>query len=81
MRCRRGSGTRSGNWSGRPMSDDLRQRGTSIAVTQVVPRWRAVLSDFVERAGWSAGRIYREAVDHAPAPPTIAATDPPDVCQ
>ncbi|GAA4972870.1 holin [Actinoplanes utahensis] len=27
-------------------------------MTQVVPKWRAVLLDFVERAGWSAGQVF-----------------------
>lgn len=27
-------------------------------VTSVVPRWRAVVLDFVERAGWSAGQVF-----------------------
>ena len=27
-------------------------------MTQVVPKWRAVLLDFLERAGWSAGQVF-----------------------
>ncbi|MDI6097011.1 hypothetical protein QLQ12_00120 [Actinoplanes sp. NEAU-A12] len=27
-------------------------------MTQVVPKWRAVVLDFVERAGWSAGQVF-----------------------
>ncbi len=28
------------------------------SATPVVPKWRAVLLDFVERAGWSAGQVF-----------------------
>ncbi|MEV0900906.1 holin [Actinoplanes sp. NPDC049802] len=27
-------------------------------MTDVVPKWRAVLLDFLERAGWSAGQVF-----------------------
>jgi hypothetical protein len=28
------------------------------AMAEVVPKWRAVVLDFVERAGWSAGQVF-----------------------
>ena len=29
-----------------------------MSMAQIVPKWRAVLLDFLERAGWSAGQVF-----------------------